>query len=286
MAVLFKSQIIFDSINNLGISEAIYLDSDILPTGDITPIFKYFKNITNYPLIQEGQFHFIIKDGKGSPQVNGFHEDLVMEYPLMQKLSVPFKNRVKYSNAAIMFYNKNCKDFISEYNFINNECYNLTYDEIQHFYPFTDETTLNVLLWKYCYNNRIHFMMSQISNINDVINYYGKNYNSNMIFFHNVKLGLSNEILHYEIFHLNINIDENKIYLEPEIDFDRNLDIKIYDDSDRSVVSTTSNIIKNIKYWYQPKDKISESTYIKVKIYDNEKLIFIKKINIHEIPNI
>jgi len=278
LTVLFKSQIIFDSIYNLGLSEAIYLDSDILPTGDITPIFKYFKEITNYPLIQDGQFHFVIKDGKGSPMTDdGFQEDLVIEYPLMKKLNVPFVNRVKYSNAAVMFYNKNCKDFISEYNSINKECYNLTYHEIQHIYPITDETTLNVLLWKYGYNNRIHFMMSQISNINDVINYYGKDYNNKMIFFHNVKLDLSNEILNYKMFELSINFDENRIYLITDIDFDRNLNINFYGDG-KQLISTTSNIVKDILYWYEPSGDIKENDYINVKIYDNEKLIFVKNI--------
>ena len=39
-SVFFKSQVILDSIDTLKLNEAIYVDSDIMPTGDISELVR------------------------------------------------------------------------------------------------------------------------------------------------------------------------------------------------------------------------------------------------------
>ena len=74
----------------------------------------------------------------------------------MNKHFVPVKNRTKYSVTSVMVYNKNCKQFFKEYDWMNELAFNMDIEDIKYFYPFSDETTMNVLLWKYGYNKRLH----------------------------------------------------------------------------------------------------------------------------------
>lgn len=298
MSIFFKSRVMLDSITNLKLSNAIYMDSDILPTGNINSLFNYFDKITNYPLIQEGLFEYQINFGRGNPfKDNGFDETNILEYPLMNKLSIPIKNRTKYSNASIELYNKTCKEFLEEYDKLNNEAYNLSISDINFYYPFTDETSINVLLWKYQYNNRLPFLQMNIDNIDNIKEFYESNYDNekqitgfvrvpskekkkDILFFHGVKGEVSKETFNTlnNMFKYNLNIKENKITLTTKLDFNRNLKVSICDINDDIIYETSTIFNKNVEYWYAPSNKLEKFEEIIVKVYDNEKLIFKKTI--------
>ena len=67
-----------------------------------------------------------------------------------------------------MVYNKNCRQFIAENNWMNNLAFNMHIDDIKYYYPFSDETTINVLLWKYGHKNRLPLMQMNIDDIGNV----------------------------------------------------------------------------------------------------------------------
>ena len=96
----------------------------------------------------------------------------ILEYPLMFKHHIDIKFRSHYSVASVMVYNKNCRQFIAENNWMNNLAFNMHIDDIKYYYPFSDETTINVLLWKYGHKNRLPLMQMNIDDIGNVKELY------------------------------------------------------------------------------------------------------------------
>ncbi len=100
---------------------------------------------------------------------------------------------------------------------VNSFAFDMSIEDIKTYYPFSDETTLNVLLWKYQYSKRLPLLQMNIDNIDNVIEYYESNYNEEKIipntggyvripsidnkkttlFFHGAKGELSNKITSY-----------------------------------------------------------------------------------------
>ena len=61
----------FDSLINQKLDQAIYIDSDMIPTGNISYLFQFFTELEDYPLIQKGLFEYQINYGRGNPFHNG-----------------------------------------------------------------------------------------------------------------------------------------------------------------------------------------------------------------------
>jgi hypothetical protein len=193
-----------------------------------------------------------------------------------------------------MVYNKNCKQFLKEYDWLNEFAFNLDLEEIKFYYPFSDETTMNVLLWKYKYNKRLPFLQMNIDDINNVKEYYESNYENekevtsyvrvpskekrrDILFFHGAKGELSNEIvtLQNNVFNSRIDLDENRYYISSNIDFDRELSIIFYD-GDNFIYSSVSHIKKGFEYWFSPGRHLNTVNDLNVKIYDGYRLIYKK----------
>ena len=187
-AIFLKSKVILHSLTELKLNEVLYLDADLLPNTKIDSLFTYFDKINNYPLIQKGAANYIvftdfnpdntIKGERGNPfkiDDNGdelYDETKILEYPVCQLLGIPIKNRIHYANASVLLYNANCLEFIKEYDKINESTFDLSLDEIRFYYPFADETVINILLWKYKYNDRLPFIQVNVDNIDDVKEFY------------------------------------------------------------------------------------------------------------------
>jgi hypothetical protein len=292
-SVFFKSKVVLSTLEYLKLDQAIYIDSDMVPTGDISELFKYFDQVEDYPLIQQGLFEYQINYGRGNPFHNGgFDETNILEYPLMNKHHVPTKNRTHYSVTSVMVYNKNCKQFLKEYDWLNEMAYDMNLEDIKYFYPFSDETTMNVLLWKYKYNKRLPFMQMNIDDISNVIEFYESNYENekevtsyvrvpskekrkDILFFHGAKGELSNEIrlLQDNVFRSKIDLKENKYYISSNINFDRELSIIFYDGDD-VIYSSETQIKKDFEYWFSPGKKLDTVSNLNVKIYDGCRLIY------------
>lgn len=292
-SVFFKSKVVLDTIDNLKLDFAIYIDSDILPTGEISELFEFIGQVDDYPLIQQSLFEFPINYGRGNPFHNGgFDETNILEYPLMNEHHIPIRNRTHYSVTSVMIYNKNCRQFFKEYDWLNEKALEMDLEDIKFFYPFSDETTMNVLLWKYKYNKRLPLLQMNIDDIGNVKEYYESNYDGekeitsyvripsknekkHKLFFHGTKGELSNEIynLQQNMFNHRLDLNNNKFYISSNFDLKRNIDIIFYDDKDL-IYQATINIEKGPEYWFSPNKKFKEANKLIVKIYDNEKLIF------------
>jgi hypothetical protein len=285
--------VVLSTLEYLKLDQAIYIDSDMVPTGDISELFKYFDQVEDYPLIQQGLFEYQINYGRGNPFHNGgFDETNILEYPLMNKHHVPTKNRTHYSVTSVMIYNKNCKQFLKEYDWLNEMAYDMDLEDIKYFYPFSDETTMNVLLWKYKYNKRLPFLQMNIDDIDNVKEYYESNYENekevtsyvrvpskekrkDILFFHGAKGELSNEIrlLQDNVFRSKIDLEENKYYISSNINFGRELSIIFYDGND-VIYSSETQIKKDFEYWFSPGKKLDTVSNLNVKIYDGCRLIY------------
>jgi len=292
-SVFFKSKVVLDTIDNLKLDFAIYIDSDILPTGEISELFGFIWQVDDYPLIQQSLFEFPINYGRGNPFHKGvFDQTNILEYPLMNEHHIPIKNRTHYSVTSVMIYNKNCRQFFKEYDWLNEKALEMDLENIKFFYPFSDETTMNVLLWKYKYNKRLPLLQMNIDDIGNVKEYYESNYDGekeitsyvripsknekkHKLFFHGAKGELSNEIynLQQNMFNHRLDLNNNKFYISSNFDLKRNIDIIFYDDKDL-IYQATINIEKGTEYWFSPNKKFKEVNKLIVKIYDNEKLIF------------
>ena len=292
-SVFFKSKVVLDTIDNLKLDFAIYIDSDILPTGEISELFEFIGQVDDYPLIQQSLFEFPINYGRGNPFHNGgFDETNILEYPLMNEHHIPIRNRTHYSVTSVMIYNKNCRQFFKEYDWLNEKALEMDLEDIKFFYPFSDETTMNVLLWKYKYNKRLPFLQMNVDDIGNVKEYYESNYDGekeitsyvripsknekkHKLFFHGAKGELSNEIynLQQNMFNHRLDLNNNKFYISSNFDLKRNIDIIFYDNKDL-IYQAAINIEKGTEYWFSPNKKFKEVNKLIVKIYDNEKLIF------------
>lgn len=292
-SVFFKSKVVLHTIEELKLESAIYIDSDILPTGEITELFRYIPQVEDYPLIQNSLFEYQINYGRGNPFHNGgFDETNILEYPLMNKHHIPVTNRTHYSVTSVMVYNKNCKQFFREYDWINEQALNMGLEDIKYYYPFSDETTMNVLLWKYKFNKRLPFLQMNIDDVSNVKEFYESNYDNekevtsyvrvpsknerkSKLFFHGAKGELSNEIysLQKGMFSYRTDLENNKFFLSTDINFDREFTIIFYDDND--VIYMSDNVIKRgFEYWFSPGKRLDSVKNLKVKIYDDTKLIY------------
>ncbi len=292
-SVFFKSKVVLHTIEELKLESAIYIDSDILPTGEITELFRYIPQVEDYPLIQNSLFEYQINYGRGNPFHNGgFDETNILEYPLMNKHYIPVTNRTHYSVTSVMVYNKNCKQFFREYDWINGQALNMGLEDIKYYYPFSDETTMNILLWKYKFNKRLPFLQMNIDDVSNVKEFYESNYDNekevtsyvrvpsknerkSKLFFHGAKGELSNEIYNLQkgMFSYRTDLENNKFFLSTDINFDREFTIIFYDDN--NVIYMSDNVIKRgFEYWFSPGKRLDSVKNLKVKIYDDTKLIY------------
>ena len=292
-SVFFKSKVVLHTIEELKLESAIYIDSDILPTGEITELFRYIPQVEDYPLIQNSLFEYQINYGRGNPFHNGgFDETNILEYPLMNKHYIPVTNTTHYSVTSVMVYNKNCKQFFREYDWINGQALNMGLEDIKYYYPFSDETTMNILLWKYKFNKRLPFLQMNIDDVSNVKEFYESNYDNekevtsyvrvpsknerkSKLFFHGAKGELSNEIYNLQkgMFSYRTDLENNKFFLSTDINFDREFTIIFYDDN--NVIYMSDNVIKRgFEYWFSPGKRLDSVKNLKVKIYDDTKLIY------------
>lgn len=293
-SVFLKSKIILHTLENMNLLEAIYIDSDMIPTGEITLLFDFLKKVQDYPLIQESIYEYQINYGRGNPfHKGGFDETNILEYPLMDLHHVPIKNRSHYSVSSVMLYNQTCKQFLREYDWLNSKSFDMDLENIKFYYPFSDETTINVLLWKYEFKKRIQRSQMNVDNLSNIEEFYESNYvnekevtgyvrvpskedRNKILFFHGAKGDLSNSILDLQknLFDVRLSLVENKIFISPKLNFDRDMKVAFVDSNSEIFYQQFSKFNKGLEFWYSPNKKFSEVTNFDVLIFDNNKLIF------------
>ena len=132
----YKPTLLLDALKDY--NNVIFLDSDII-IGRRFDLSK-FDHDFDYPLTSYGNWEFPwainYQDGK---------EILVNEERLMNCLCVKERS-MHYVYSCFMSVNRNCIDFLKDWEHFCNNPYLLENRNI--FYPFQDETSFNVLLWK------------------------------------------------------------------------------------------------------------------------------------------
>ena len=152
-----KPYLMIDALDN-GITEGIYLDGDQIANHNIDSMFDYFSDMDNFPLVAKGIFDMMMINGKSD-----------IERPLMDKLGVP--NRGTYLQTCALTFNENCRWFINEWIDLNDDTDILSNPGL--YAPFQDETTCNVLLWKYKYKKHLPSVSMNVLN-NETVKYYYK----------------------------------------------------------------------------------------------------------------
>ncbi len=116
----------------------IFTDTDVLFSRRVD--FQKLKHNHHYPLASHGphEYPFLWRE-EGGKQV------IYDEKALMNYLNVPNRT-LNYVWSCFYVFNRNCYDFFEEYTALCNNKYLLKHRET--FYPFHDETSFNVCLWK------------------------------------------------------------------------------------------------------------------------------------------
>lgn len=134
----YKPSVILDSLSRFEADNYLYVDVDII-FGKRFSIDKIVNN-KNYPLSSQGNWAFPFYFKKINNEEIIYNELSLMEYLGVKERSM------EYVYTCIISYNKKCKDILEEWEILCNNEFLL--ENREKFLPFTDETILNVLLWK------------------------------------------------------------------------------------------------------------------------------------------
>jgi hypothetical protein len=188
----YKPSIFLDVLKDT--KDFIFLDSDVI-VGKRFDISK-FKHYYDYPLASVGNWDFpFVHTGYS----DGDYDNIVDESRLMKYFGV--KNRtMSYVYSCFMSINDNCIDFLKEWKSFCENSYLLEKRKI--YYPFQDETSFNVLMWKRksifnygrIYLNTLFF--NPLKFVEECEDYQGNVFNipvqycdnsSNVMFYHGLK---------------------------------------------------------------------------------------------------
>jgi hypothetical protein len=175
----------------------IFSDTDILFSKRFD--FNKLKHNYNYPMASYGPHECPFIYETIGDEVKIYSEKELMDYCGIKERTM------RYVWSCFYAFNQNCKDFFIEYASFCQNLYFLKHKKI--YYPFHDETSFNVLLWKYKANNNLGFSFVNTHNIDTIIksetaiikNAYGGNVDElgaqweyihdsdNVLFYHGIK---------------------------------------------------------------------------------------------------
>jgi hypothetical protein len=135
----YKPTVLLDSISRFNVDNYLFVDVDII-FGKRFSIDKIV-NKREYPMLSQGNWDFPFywfKDINGKETI--FNESSLMDYLGVKERSMG------YVYTCIISYNQKCREILEEW---ENLCNNPSLlQNREKFFPFPDETALNVLLWK------------------------------------------------------------------------------------------------------------------------------------------
>ena len=100
-----------------------------------------------------------------------------------------------------------------------------------------------------------------------------------ILFFHGAKGELSNSILKLQknLFDIRLDIQDNKVFINPTVDFNRVFKIEFVSSDNKIFYTQFSKFNLGLEFWYSPNTKFEEVKNFQVLIYDEERLIYKKK---------
>ena len=140
----YKPSILLDAIDSFG-GHFLFLDSDIL-VGKRFSVSK-IKNDFSFPMCSLGHWEYPFTSSADSNYEDGIFvgENSCDESNLMKYLDVE-KRSMMYVYTCIVSFNDKCRDIINEWKLVCDDDNLLKKRDF--FFPFHDETSLNVILWK------------------------------------------------------------------------------------------------------------------------------------------
>ena len=145
-----------------------YVDCDSVATKHIDRAFSLFNEHSFYPFATEGIYDFLMMNGRGG--ANGEDLSTTLEHPLCYIFNINQKNRKKYRTSNIFVAGQNCIEFLDEWYWM---CINPKVLADPEFYcPFQEETVMNVLLWKYNFQDGLPYVYTNggLDRIDEVLN--------------------------------------------------------------------------------------------------------------------
>ena len=135
----YKPLVLVDSIQTFGEGNYLFLDSDIILGKRFTT--DKFRHDLDYALMPLGnwEFPFVCK------YINDIPQNVCDERNLMDYFGIK-ERTMKYVYTCIINYNDKCLDFLKEWQSINDNQYLVEKRDV--YFPFSDETSMNILLWK------------------------------------------------------------------------------------------------------------------------------------------
>ena len=137
----YKPSIMLDAISRFG-GDFLFLDTDIL----IGRRFEMSKiiNSLDIPLFPYGNWDYpFLFDGVDS---NGNHVNFRNEEAIMEYFGVKSRS-MNYVYTCVCSFNERCSNILREWKSMCEYTF-LLEEDIFKYYPFKDETPLNVILWK------------------------------------------------------------------------------------------------------------------------------------------
>jgi hypothetical protein len=157
-----------------------YVDCDSVATKHIDRVFDLFYQYSFYPFATEGIYDFLIMNGRGGASS---YDDLstTLEHPLCHLFNINQQNRKIYRTSNIFVAGQNCVEFLDEWYWL---CINPKVLANPEFYcPFQEESVMNVLLWKYNFQDGLPYVYTNASldKIDEIYNELGFNGHDRLI---------------------------------------------------------------------------------------------------------
>ena len=191
----YKPTIMLDAISKFG-GKFLFLDTDII-IGRRFNISRVDNNL-DIPLFPYGNWDYpFLCSGQDQ---NGEYTDFSNEEPLMKYFGVSSRS-MNYVYTCVFSFNDKCSDILKEWKSMCENTYLL--QDIRKYFPFRDETPLNIILWKKGITqnlNRIYFntIESQpLIYIEENDNIRGDAYNMGVFGNSNMKCENSSDIMIY-----------------------------------------------------------------------------------------
>ena len=136
----YKPTIMLDAISRFG-GGFLFLDTDVL-IGRRFDLSRFY-NDSEIPMFPYGNWDYpFVFDGfdEAGQHVNFSNEQTLMEYFGVKERSM------NYVYTCVCSFNERCEDMLMEWKSMCENSYLL--QDIRKYYPFRDETPMNVILWK------------------------------------------------------------------------------------------------------------------------------------------
>ena len=153
-----------------------YVDSDSISTPYVDNIFDFYNAESTHPYFTQGVYDYLNFYGRGGIPIDE-NSTNTLEYPLCELLNTNQKNRNVYRQTGYFVSNEKCIDFLNEWSEVCNHPKVL--EDPERYAPYHEETVMNVLLWKYNYQDGLPYMyvngsLERVDEIYNTIKFNGE----------------------------------------------------------------------------------------------------------------